>query len=315
MICAVVVTFNRKQMLVECVEALLNQTIKPDKILVLDNASTDGTKDLLIEKDLFDKIVYKRLKNNMTAAGGFYWGMRCAYNLGADYLWIMDDDVAPKEDALEAFIGNAKILNYDFSFLASAVYGYDNVPMNVPTIDSRPSKNGYADWYTHLNDKMVKIEIATYVSLFITRETIENVGLPYWRMGQWGVDTEHTKRMSQFKPAYFCGNSNVLHKRINSASLSPLTEKDKNRVKLYFSYYESQLILYKYYYRKSTLLKYKIKMFFEGFKALKKKYRFIRIHNIYKGYFRYLFGTYNKKDFKNRYNNTNEAYKEFIEEE
>ena len=86
MICAVVVTYNRKQMLVECVEALLNQTIKPDKILVLDNASTDGTKDLLIEKDLFDKIVYKRLKNNMTAAGGFYWEMRCAYNLGLDYL-------------------------------------------------------------------------------------------------------------------------------------------------------------------------------------------------------------------------------------
>ena len=227
----------------------------------------------------------------------------------------MDDDVAPKEDALEAFIGNTKILNNDFSFLASAVYGYDDVPMNVPTIDAKPSMNGYADWYKYLNDKMVKIEIATYVSLFITRETIENVDLPYWRMGQWGVDTEHTKRMSQFKPAYFCGNSKVLHKRINSASLSPLKEKDKNRVKLYFSYYESQLILYKYYYRKFTLLKYKIKMFLDGFKALNKKYRFIRIHNIYKGYFRYLFGKYNKKDFKNRYNNINEVYKDFIEEE
>ena len=46
-ICAVVVTFNRKELLINCLNAINEQTYKPHTVIIVDNASTDGTKDLM----------------------------------------------------------------------------------------------------------------------------------------------------------------------------------------------------------------------------------------------------------------------------
>lgn len=48
-VCAVIVTYNRKELLRECLKAVLGQTRPPDHILVVDNASTDGTLEMLRE--------------------------------------------------------------------------------------------------------------------------------------------------------------------------------------------------------------------------------------------------------------------------
>ncbi len=42
-VAAVIVTFNRKEMLIRNLECILNQSRTLDKIYVIDNASTDGT--------------------------------------------------------------------------------------------------------------------------------------------------------------------------------------------------------------------------------------------------------------------------------
>ena len=73
---AVVVTYNRKEMLIQCLDAILNQTSEVDKVIVIDNNSTDNTPDYLKEKGYLDneKIFFQKLEKNTGGAGGFYKG-------------------------------------------------------------------------------------------------------------------------------------------------------------------------------------------------------------------------------------------------
>lgn len=92
-VCGVVVTYNRKELLLRNIQSLLMQTYPLD-ILIYDNASTDGTYDFLKEHDIFEQknIIYIRGESNLGGAGGFCNGEKNAIKRGYDYLWLMDDD-------------------------------------------------------------------------------------------------------------------------------------------------------------------------------------------------------------------------------
>src|SRR4051812_18012026 len=92
-VCAVVVTFNRKKLLVECLRGLLAQTRPLDHLIVINNASTDGTADMLAAE--FPELDVVHLPSNVGGAGGFHAGMKWARENGFDWTWVMDDDVAP----------------------------------------------------------------------------------------------------------------------------------------------------------------------------------------------------------------------------
>ena len=87
---AVVVTYNRKELLKECIEALIKQEYNDCEILIVDNASTDGTKDYINQYIKENKIIYKNTGSNLGGAGGFNYGMKEACKLGCDYIWNMD---------------------------------------------------------------------------------------------------------------------------------------------------------------------------------------------------------------------------------
>ena len=105
-IIAVVVTFNRRELLKRNIECLRRN--KPvSSILVVNNGSTDGTKEWLDEqKDL--SIIHQA---NVGGSGGFYTGIEHAYQAGADWIWCMDDDVFPRENCLEQLLKEAKDQN------------------------------------------------------------------------------------------------------------------------------------------------------------------------------------------------------------
>lgn len=94
MLAAVIVTYNRKQLLVKNIEMLLKQTRHIDKIFIVDNCSTDGTYDCLYNKGWLsrDQFVYLKTESNIGGAGGFYTGTKAAYEAGADWIILMDDD-------------------------------------------------------------------------------------------------------------------------------------------------------------------------------------------------------------------------------
>ena len=99
-ITAVVVTHNRKELLIRCIEHLREQTCPLANIVVVNNGSTDGTREWLDEQTDLDVIH----QENIGGAGGFYRGVQYAYEKGYDWIWCMDDDVYPELDCLERLL-------------------------------------------------------------------------------------------------------------------------------------------------------------------------------------------------------------------
>ena len=122
---AVVVTYNRKELLKECIDAILNQSVPVEKLILIDNNSTDGTNEYLEEYGYMKNpvIEYKRLSENIGGAGGFYEGMKLARSYSPDWIWIMDDDTVPTASCLEELLKAKKVIKGKVSFLASAVRG------------------------------------------------------------------------------------------------------------------------------------------------------------------------------------------------
>ena len=134
---AVIVTYNRIKLLKECLNAVLSQTYKVHKIVLIDNASTDGTADLFIKGGEYDKDVidYRRMETNLGGAGGFYEGIKICRDMECDYVWIMDDDTIPYTDCLEKLMSARSKIEGKIGYLASSIIGPDSEPMNVPAID------------------------------------------------------------------------------------------------------------------------------------------------------------------------------------
>lgn len=103
-VCALVLTRNRRELLLECLAALDRQTAPVARIVVIDNASTDGTEETVRGLGLGERLVYRRLSANVGSAGGYSAGVEVARELDVDWIWVMDDDAEPPDDSLERLL-------------------------------------------------------------------------------------------------------------------------------------------------------------------------------------------------------------------
>ena len=132
---AVVVTWNRRTLLERILRAVDAQDRRPDEVVVVDNASTDGTPELLerLDGELSTPLHVVRLPRNTGGAGGFHAGIAAATERGADLLWLMDDDGTPPAGCLSSLLGHVD--RYDF--LGPAVVAEDDpgrlcFPIRIP---------------------------------------------------------------------------------------------------------------------------------------------------------------------------------------
>jgi GT2 family glycosyltransferase len=195
-ICAVVVTFNRKALLKECLTALLRQTRRLDEIIVMDNASTDGTEELVKAK--FTDITYIRLPENIGGAGGFHEGMKLAYEKGYDWIWVMDDDAVPLPDALEQLITSPAILQPKVYGLACTVINPDDsiCVFHRRMFDTRGVREKPADAIKY-REPFFEIDTASFVGFLISRKAIDEVGLPLKDFFIFYDDTEYSLRIRE----------------------------------------------------------------------------------------------------------------------
>lgn len=228
-IAAIVVTYNRINLLKEVINSLHSQTYKEFDIIVVNNGSTDNTLEWLRDQNDIVTITQK----NLGGAGGFHTGMKYATEQGYEYVWIMDDDVICRPDALEKLYEGYHRKD-NIGFVCSKVLGVNVVPMNTPVVDNRTSENGYPDYMDMLEFKMIKVRIATFVSVFLSTEIISKVGLPYKEYFIWGDDSEYTKRVTEKYPSYLVGDSIVVHKRSLQKALTFENETDPQRIKMFF---------------------------------------------------------------------------------
>lgn len=259
-VCAVVVTYNRKELLRECIIALKESNYDNLKILIVDNFSTDGTKEFI--SDLVDgsKVLYANTGENLGGAGGFNFGMKKAVEMNCDYVWIMDDDCIVQTDSLSKLIQFAKELKDDFGFLSSVVKWTDGsiCVMNAQRVSLSTEITDFT--------KNQKIKLASFVSLFIKRETIEQFGLPIKDFFIWGDDWEYSSRISKKTPCYLVANSIVTHKCKTNMGVD-IVKESSDRIDRYFYAYRNEGYFYKqnglkgkiYYFLKRNLHKFKIK--------------------------------------------------------
>ena len=206
----VVVTYNRIELLRECIKALKQQTY-PCDILIVDNASTDGTEEYInkVKKD-YDNLHYRNTGANIGGAGGFNFGMRWAVEAGYEYVWVMDDDCLPYADALEKLIEADETLKGKYGWIASAVLWKDGHECKMNRVKLKKS---FYEYLEYMQYGIVQAEQATFVSLFLKAETIKQVGLPIKEFFIWGDDIEFTRRITVRKkiPSYIAGQSKVIH--------------------------------------------------------------------------------------------------------
>jgi GT2 family glycosyltransferase len=232
---AVVVTWNRRELLERCLAHLIAQTRHCDGLVVIDNASDDGTAEMLADA-WAGKALVVRMPVNTGGAGGFNAGIRAAMQAGADRLWLMDDDVLAAPDALEALLRAETMLEGEgvtAAFLCSSARSPQGDLTNTPEIDRRRNALGYPAWGEHLEQGVIPVRQATFVSVMVGRAAVARHGLPLAPMFIWGDDTEYTLRLSRDGPGYLVAASRVEHVRAAPGHLTIETEADPRRERLH----------------------------------------------------------------------------------
>lgn len=235
---AVVVTYNRKALLLECIDALLAQDFSDLDILIVDNASTDGTGDAVAP--YLDKIIYQNTGANLGGAGGFQFGLRFAAENGYDYAWIMDDDCIPYPDSLSTlFSATASLGRY--GYVASKVMWTDGSLCNMNIPRDRELKS--IDFSAYSTD-LIPSGAATFVSVLFPVSVIREVGLPIKEFFIWADDLEYTRRISLRFPCYVIPSSVVLHKCSTNNGSNISTDEDA-RISRYNYAYRNEVYLYR----------------------------------------------------------------------
>src|SRR5689334_39589 len=191
-VAAVVVTFNRRALLLESLAALDEQARRPDAVIVIDNASTDGTADALRDRA---GVELHRLARNTGGAGGFAYGIAAALRAGADLIWLMDDDPVPDADALAALLdARANYRGPRPAVVASRVVWTDgrDHPMNTPRPKPLVSAGERA---AAESVGCVPVRSASFVSILIDAQVCKRRGAPVADYFLWNDDFEFSTRM------------------------------------------------------------------------------------------------------------------------
>jgi GT2 family glycosyltransferase len=196
--------------------ALRAQTHRPSTIVVVDNASTDGTDQLLAQmsarKTGLDVV---RLEKNTGGAGGFAVGLERALTHRPDLLWLLDDDTVPTEGAAEALVrawtGYRDRSGLPPTVLASKVVWTDgrDHPMNTPRRKPGATKRELA---AAQRVGAVPIRSASFVSIMCDAQTVRERGLPVADYFLWNDDFEYSTRLVRGRVGLYCPDSVVVHK-------------------------------------------------------------------------------------------------------
>ena len=205
-VCAIVVTYNREELLSRCLDHLRAQTRAPDAIMVVDNASTDGTPDLLARQDDIEVL---RLPVNGGGAGGFSSGLQRAYAAGYEWMWLLDDDTFAGETALEHLIEGLARAPERPSVMTSAVRWRDGSlhPMNRPWLRISPR----GEFAEAADNGLVRIRAATFVSTMVRRDAVAEHGLPPGHYFVWLDDIAFTAKVLREGNGYLAPASEVVH--------------------------------------------------------------------------------------------------------
>lgn len=173
----VAVTFNRADFLRDFLNDIAQLDPAPSRVIVVDNASTDDTPEVIEaarEKIGANKLINHRLDHNTGGSGGFHHGTKLALELGAPWVWLMDDDIELMQDALallEPWTSRFSVLHgkrYDHDWTPFRWQPYLSPKMALP---HRKTPEFDADGSAHINS-------GTFEGMLVCADVFDTVGLP-----------------------------------------------------------------------------------------------------------------------------------------
>lgn len=196
-VAAVVVTCNRLQLLKKCILALRAQTHPLNCIIVVDNDSTDGTRDWLDQQPDLVRLS----QDNRGSAGGQASGMRAAYNRKVHWIWCMDDDVRPTPTALSVMLRAAERARDVVCIVPGRV---DEAGAPVLGHEKVSDRRWYSlDDFVNPRDWSAPIDRFTFEGPLIAREAVERIGFPDERYFLLYDDVDYAHRLSGVGNCYF----------------------------------------------------------------------------------------------------------------
>lgn len=242
----VIVTYNRLELLKECLQCVNSQTIAPNKVIIVDNASTDGTHEFLVNMDANqNRIIIDTSPYNLGGAGGFYRGIEIASSFQCEWIVLIDDDAMLCPDYLET------IANY--SRKMPNVDAFSGSVLTDGKIITDHRKRIIKGWRGH-EEKVSEIEykkdffeydLSSFCGITLKKSLIDKIGFPIKDFFIWYDDTEYSLRIRK--------ESSIVN--INSIWLNHKTKLVVNNVSEYMSNFN-----WKRYYgfrnRTFTYLKY-----------------------------------------------------------
>jgi rhamnopyranosyl-N-acetylglucosaminyl-diphospho-decaprenol beta-1,3/1,4-galactofuranosyltransferase len=211
-VCAVVVTYNRKELLRKCLDSLLRQTHALDCILVVDNASTDGTREFVDAG--YPSLQRLNLKVNSGGAGGFKAGMQWAYCRGYQWIWVMDDDIEATPECLETML--------QWQHVGDVIQVRKQLPWG-PLVWEAIWDVSSASAITYRKDvafangkKWTAVQYCNFEGALIRRLVIERAGLPDERYFIAGDDTAYGFVASLYTSVIYVDYVGILKKALTA---------------------------------------------------------------------------------------------------
>lgn len=249
-IAAVVVTYNRKSLLVESLDSLLRQSRPLDGLYIIDNASADGTYETLLDRGWISaaersadepaetvrsvalpassawqlEVHYIRMPQNTGGAGGFAEGMQRAAAAGFDWLWLMDDDLLTSLDALEMLVRKKDALEasrsepFILNSLAIARDQPDSEQLAFP-LQELSARGGpkVRTYYWRLSQVRGLVKgglypwVCPFNGTFIPARITTEIGLPNKDFFIWGDEKDFLWRAARRFKLYTVVDSRVYH--------------------------------------------------------------------------------------------------------
>jgi rhamnopyranosyl-N-acetylglucosaminyl-diphospho-decaprenol beta-1,3/1,4-galactofuranosyltransferase len=192
---AVVVTWNRSALLERILRAIDAQDTRPGALVVVDNASTDDTPQLLdrLRMELTVPMRVVRLDRNTGGAGGFHAGLEAALQMDGELFWLMDDDGVPPPGCLAALLPHIG----RFDFFGPAVVAEDDpgrlcFPIRLP--GTARVVHDLADVQAAAVADVLEEIVIPFNGVILTADLVERIGLPRQEFFIWGDDVEYLWR-------------------------------------------------------------------------------------------------------------------------
>jgi rhamnopyranosyl-N-acetylglucosaminyl-diphospho-decaprenol beta-1,3/1,4-galactofuranosyltransferase len=238
-VCAVVVTHRRPDELAKSLDAVSTQSRAPDHLIVVDNDNDARVAELVASQPI--PTTYLGSRRNLGGAGGFALAMLHALALGADWVWLADDDGRPSDsEVLGTLLACAA--KHRLAEVSPMV-----CDMNNPERLAFPLRRGLvwrrrvAELRTGASDVLPGIASLFNGALFAA-STLEAVGVPDLRLFVRGDEVElHRRLVRSGLPFGTCLDAVYLHPQ-GSDEFKPIlggrmhTQYPDDAAKRFFTY-------------------------------------------------------------------------------